>query len=126
MARPKKQEVDYYPHYCEHGRVLFSLENRFGNDGYAVFYKLQELLGKTGGHCYNASSVESWEYLLSKMNTKEEIVLSVIEKLLEMEVLDSDMWADGKIWMQSFVDSISDVYARRKIDCPTKEEFLST
>ena len=35
MARPKKQTVDYFPHFVKGGRTIFILENKFGNDGYA-------------------------------------------------------------------------------------------
>ena len=45
MARPRKQTVDYFPHYCKCGRTIFILENRFGNDGYAFWFKLLEILG---------------------------------------------------------------------------------
>ena len=126
MARPKKQEVDYFPHYCDHGKVLFILENHFKNDGYAVFYKLEELLSKTEGHCYDCSRLENWEYLLSKMGTTEEIVTGIIEKLSAMGVVDAPLWGEKRIWMQSFVDSISDVYARRKGDLPIKPELSHT
>ena len=126
MARPKKQEVDYFPHYCDHGKVLFILENHFKNDGYAIFYKLEELLGKTEGHCYDCSRLENWEYLLSKMVSPEEIVLAVIEKLSSMGIIDKDLWLEKRIWMQSFMDSISDAYDRRKVDLPTKPELMNT
>ena len=88
MSKPRTQEVDYFPHYCDHGKVLFILESNFQNDGYAVFYKIQELLAKTNGHCYDGSSAEGWEYLLSKMNTPEDRVISIIEKLVAMHTLD--------------------------------------
>lgn len=120
MARPKKQEVDYFPHYCDHGRVLFILESHYKNDGYAVFYKLEEVLGKTEGHCYDCAPVENWEYLLSRMGTTEEIVLGVLEKLASMSVIDPALWAKKKIWMESFVQSISHVYARRRSNIPTQ------
>ena len=126
MARPKKQEVDYFPHYCDHGKVLFILENHFKNDGYAVFYKLEELLAKTEGHCYDCSLLENWEFMLSRMGTTEEIVTGVIEKLSAMGVIDAPLWKEKRIWMQSFVDSISDVYARRKVDLPIKPGLSST
>jgi hypothetical protein len=126
MARPKKQEVDYFPHYCSHGKVLFILENYFKNDGYAVFYKIEELLAKTEGHCYDCSLLENWEYLLSKMGAPEETVLAIMEKLASMGVIDVDLWQEKRIWMQSFVDSISDAYARRKVDLPTKPELSHT
>uniref|UniRef100_A0A6H2A2D6 Lin1244/Lin1753-like N-terminal domain-containing protein n=1 Tax=viral metagenome TaxID=1070528 RepID=A0A6H2A2D6_9ZZZZ len=126
MARPKKQEVDYFPHYCDHGKVLFILENHFKNDGYAVFYKLEEILAKTEGHCYNCTNLENWEYLLSKMGATEEIVLGVLQKLSAMGIIDAPLWIEKRIWMQSFVDSISDVYSRRTVDLPTKPELLHT
>lgn len=126
MARPRKQEVDYFPHYCEHGKLLFILENHFKNDGYAVFYKLEEILAKTEGHCYDCSRLENWEYLLSKMLVSEDIVVSIIDKLTAMGVIDADLWKEKRIWMQSFVDSISDAYARRKVQLPDKPELMNT
>ncbi len=126
MARPKKQEVDYFPHYCDHGKVIFILENHFKNDGYAIFYKIEEILAKTEGHCYDCSKLENWEYLLSKMCSAEETVLGVIQKLTAMEVLDPDLWEEKRLWMQSFVDSISDAYSRRATPLPARPELLHT
>ena len=126
MARPRKQEVDYFPHYCDHGKVLFILENHFKNDGYAVFYKLEELLARTEGHCYDCSKLENWEYLLSKMGTTEEIVVAIIKKLSAMGVIDEYLWEEKRIWMQSFIESITDAYARRKVNLPTRPELMST
>jgi hypothetical protein len=126
MTRPRKQEVDYFPHYCDHGKVLFILENHFKNDGYAVFYKIIELLARTEGHCYDCSKAENWEYLLSRMGTSEETVKSVIEKLVSMDVIDAALWGERRIWMQSFVDSISLVYGRRASGLPIKPGLLHT
>jgi hypothetical protein len=120
MSKARRQEVDYFPHHCEHGRVLFILEGNFGNDGYAVFYKIQELLAKTNGHCYNCSPPENWEYLLSKMNVPESRVMEIINKLVSMKIFDPDLWLQKHIWMQSFVDSVVDAYARRKCNVPSK------
>ena len=120
MARPKKQEVDYFPHYCEHGKVLFVIEDRWGNDGYAAFYRLMELLGKTNGHCYDCHEPENWEYLIAVIRVDENIAISILNKLASMGVIDKGLWGERRIWMQSFVDSITDVYARRKVDLPTK------
>jgi len=126
MSKPRTQEVDYFPHYCDHGKVLFILETNFQNDGYAVFYKIQELLAKTNGHCYDGSSVEGWEYLLSKMNISEERVISIIEKLVSMKTIDPELWKCRRIWMQTFVDSVVDAYSRRKVDLPSKPDILPT
>jgi hypothetical protein len=126
MSKPRTQEVDYFPHYCEHGKVLFILESNFQNDGYAVFYKIQELLAKTNGHCYDGSSAEGWEYLLSKMNIPEERVILIIEKLVAMNTLDPGLWKCRRLWMQTFIDSIEDAYSRRKVDLPSKPDISPT
>ena len=120
MSKPRKQEVDYFPHYCDHGKVLFIMENNYQNDGYAVFYKLYELLAKTNGHCYDASTEEGWQYLLSKMLVPEHLVLAIIEKLASMGTIDYDLWKDRKIWIQTFIDSVEDAYARRNVNLPAK------
>ena len=50
MTRPMKKGVDYFPHACVHGQTMFILEQRWGNDGYAFWFKLLEMLGTTEGH----------------------------------------------------------------------------
>lgn len=126
MARPKKQEVDYFPHYCEHGKVLFILENKWGNNGYAFFYKLCELLGKKEGHSYDCNEIGSWEYLLAKTLVSGIIATEILDTLSAMKIIDPGLWGSKVIWMQSFVDSITDVYARRVIQKPHKPGLLHT
>ena len=45
MARPAKTSVDYFPHMAHSGKTIAILEARWGNDGYAFWFKLLELLG---------------------------------------------------------------------------------
>lgn len=45
MARPTKTSVDYFPHMTHSGKTIAILEARWGNDGYAFWFKLLELLG---------------------------------------------------------------------------------
>ena len=46
MARPQRNNVDYFPFYCEEGNKMFYLEETYGNDGFAVFVKLLRELAK--------------------------------------------------------------------------------
>lgn len=55
MARPTKETVDYFPHFVKCGRTIFILESKYGNDGYAFWFKLLEILGDTEGHYYDCS-----------------------------------------------------------------------
>lgn len=126
MARPKKQEVDYFPHYCDHGKVLFILESKWGNNGYAFFYKLLELLGKTEGHAYRCQETGAMEFLTAKTLLNEEDVCEILNKLSELKVITPELWKNKVIWMQSFVDSISHVYGRRVVEKPIQPSIPYT
>ncbi len=119
MTRPRKQNVDYFPHYCKHGKVLFVLESKYGNDGYAFFYKLLEALGDADGHFIDCSKPEHLEYLTAVSGAKTpQSVTDILNTLSIMSIIDQKLWAQRIIWMQSFVDSIADVYAKRKQSAP--------
>lgn len=66
MARPKKQTVDYFPHSCVHKKTMFILEQKYGNDGYAFWFKLLEMLGSTEGHFLSLKNGMEWEFLIAK------------------------------------------------------------
>ena len=63
MARPNKQTVDYFPHYCKHGKSLMILERQYGNDGYAGWFKLLEVLGSEPGHKYDTRFNNNMDFL---------------------------------------------------------------
>lgn len=129
MARPFKQEVSYFPHYCKCGRVITILENRWGNDGYAFFYKLFELLGDKDGHMIDCRKVGNWEYLLAKVRVGDELGEAILQKLADLEVIDATLWGHRIIWSDDFIDSIKDAYKRRFSLLPSKpsvSELLHT
>lgn len=114
--RPDKNTVDYYPHYCEEGgKTLFILENTFGNDGYAFWFKLLSLLGRTPGHFFDAHDRHAWLFLIAKTHVSEDIANGIMGLLVDLEAIDRELWErDRVIWCQNFVDHLSDLYARRK------------
>jgi hypothetical protein len=50
MAREQRRDVDYFPHECNHGRKMHIIESKYGNNGYAAWFKLLEELGKANNH----------------------------------------------------------------------------
>ena len=50
MARPQRRNVDYFPHYISHGMKMQYIQNKFGNDGYATWFKIMEKLGSSNDH----------------------------------------------------------------------------
>jgi len=115
-VRPDKTTVDFYPHFCEEGgKTLFILENTFGNDGYAFWFKMLSLLGRTPGHFFDAHDRHAWLFLIAKTRVSEDIANGIMALLVDLEAIDRELWErDRVIWCQKFVDHLADLYARRK------------
>lgn len=124
MARYQKQIVDYFPHVTKHGKTMFIIENKFGNDGYAFWFKLLELLGSADGHYFDCNKPASWEFLLAKTRVADNIAVQILQTLVHLEAIDADLWDKKVIWCQKFVDGIADAYSRRTNKLPTKNRLL--
>lgn len=124
MARPTKETVDYFPHFVKCGRTIFILESKYGNDGYAFWFKLLEILGDTEGHYYDCSIPNNWAYLLAKTQCNEDTARAIIGTLLTLGKIDSGLWSNRQIiWCQHFVDNVSSVYKMRHAEIPTAPSF---
>lgn len=126
MARQKKQTVEYFPHFVSSGKTLFILENSFGNDGYAFWFKLLEVLGDSDGHYYDCSNISSWKFLLAKTKVNEDIALKIINTLVELNAIDEELWKNKIIWCDNFVENLQPVYTNRKCVTPTKPNNYSS
>ena len=120
MARPKKQTVEYFPHYVNSGKTMFILENNFGNDGYAFWFKVLELLGVTDGHVYDCRNTADWEFLLAKTHVSEDLANNILKKLADLDAIDSGLWEKRLIWSDNFVKNLIPVYNNRKSKLPSK------
>lgn len=122
MGRPKKQTVDYFPHFVSGSkRTISILEARWGNDGYAFWFKLLELLCITDGHAFNMTTVANQEYLYSYTKTEPDTAEKIIEMLVDLDNIDTTLWNEHKIiWCQSLVDNLKPVYDKRTSQMPKK------
>lgn len=122
MGRPRKQTVDYFPHFVStDSRTKFILEQSWGNDGYAFWFKLLELLGRSEGHHYDCSSMANEKYLVALMKIDEGTINEILATLADLGNIDKELWEKRKvIWCQSLVDNLQDVYAKRTVSAPTK------
>ena len=123
MARPNKNTVDYFPHDCHQKKELEIFINKHGNEGYAFYYRLFELLGVTPDHQYDCSKSIDYQYLLTKTGVKEYIFEQLMISLVDLDIVDKELWKRKVIWVQSFVDSIADVYNTRTTELPTKDDL---
>lgn len=124
MGRPKKQTVDYFPHFVStDSRTRFILEDSWGNDGYAFWFKLLELLCRSEGHYYDCSEPANEKYLVALMKIEQESIDKIIETLIILGNIDKELWEKNRIiWCQGLVDNLQDVYSKRTVAVPTKPD----
>lgn len=122
MARLQKDTVNYFPHdaNASTGDTLTVLQSRFGNDGYAFWFKLLEKLVSTDGHCLDVSNPTKWHLLLAKTGVNELTGVEIMKLLVEMQAIDKDLWESKLIWCQKLVDNIAIVYKNRRREIPQK------
>lgn len=122
MGRPRKQTVDYFPHFVStDSRTKFILEQSWGNDGYAFWFKLLELLGRSEGHYYDCTAMANKKYLVALMKIDDSTIDEILEVLADLGNIDKELWEERKvIWCQSLVDNLQDVYSKRTVSAPLK------
>lgn len=115
MAREQRKDVDYFPHECIHGRKMNIIESKYGNDGYATWFKLLEQLGKANNHYIDISDEMNLMFLTSTFRIDEEKTLQILNDLARLEAIDRFLYENHKIiWSEKFCNSIEDAYRKRK------------
>lgn len=120
MGRITKNTVDYFPHFVDNGKTKFILQNRFGNDGYAFWFKLLEMLCKADGHYIDCRNASQWEFLLAEMRLSPDITEKLLYLLVEIEQIDKTLWDSRVIWCQNLVNNLATIYQNRKRPLPQK------
>ncbi len=127
MARPHKQTVDYFPHDTDasEGKTLTIIQSKYGNDGYAFWFKLLQLLGKASGHYYDFNNPADWEFLLAKTHQNgTEKTKDILDTLVVLGAIDAELYAHGIIWCEKFVERVADAYNRTVEGAPQRPDFL--
>jgi hypothetical protein len=126
MGRKVRLTVDYFPHQCAHKMTMFIIEDKFQNDGFALWFKLLESLGSAQGHYIDYNKPANMQFLASKAHVSEERAVTILDTLASLEAIDNSLWANKVAWCQNFVDGLEDVYKHRRCPPPTKPEFIGT
>jgi uncharacterized phage protein (TIGR02220 family) len=123
MARPAKDTVEFFPHYTTAGKTIFTLQSMYGNDGYAVWFKILEILGSSRGHYYQYESKSNWLYLVSKTGVTSALLTEILETLADLKAIDQELYEEKTIWSENFVKGLRPVYDKRSTDMPTRPSF---
>lgn len=123
MPRPIRNKVDYFPHdaNASDSDTLTILQGRFGNDGYAFWFRLLEKLSTAENHIIDCRNPIKWQLLLAKSQLSEEAGSNIMDCLVELEAIDAELWLNSKvIWCQNLVNNLSSVYQNRRRELPLK------
>lgn len=125
MARPERNNVDYFPFYCKEGKAMFVIEQKYGNDGFATWVKILRALATTNFHYLDLSNPFDIEFLATKCNIDSFKLIEIINILVSAGEFDADLWVSKKvIWSDKFIESIQDAYKRRGNNCPNKDTLI--
>ena len=123
-GRKDKHTVEYFPHYCSGKKTVFILERKYGNDGYAVWFKTLEVLGASERHYFDCRETDQWEYFSAKMNVDESRCREIMDTLAKLDTISNKLWDNGIIFSENFVKNIAYVYEKRKSDPIISEVIL--
>lgn len=122
MPRPRKNTIEYFPHFVSWGKTLTILDERYGNDGYGAWFKLLEILGSAPGHSLDLSDEVEWEYLVSCMRVSSETAHHILDLLARLGAIDKDLWAERIVWSENFVHNLESVYNKRREELPKRPQ----
>jgi len=125
MARPRKATVDYFPHDVSHGKTMFILESKWGNDGYAAWFKILERLGESDNHVLDVNDPAEFSYLAAYCRVTTETLTDILNECSALNAIDRDFWRKKLIYSQNFVNRVRDAYRKRTNKLPSDEKLRS-
>ncbi len=120
MARPARNNIDYFPHPVNDGKKMFFIESKYGNNGYSTWYKILEQLGKNNYHYIDLRDEAQIMYLSAQCKISEDLLKNIINDLVKLNEFHKELWEKYNIlFNQKFIDSITDAYNKRNNNCIT-------
>ena len=125
MPREASQKAEYFPHFVGGGKTIRALDRKYGNEGYAFWFKLLETLCDTDGHCLDLSNDIEMIDFAGYVHMDEAQVIEVVELLIKLGQIDGELWKSSQlIWVQGLVDNLAPLYAKRVVK-PKKPQKAS-
>lgn len=107
MARPYKNSACWFPHDAGSSRnsnTIEALENLYGNDGYAFWFKLLEILSSTDGLYIDCKDPAQWMRLLSRVRMEEEKANRCFDVLVTYGTISREYWENDRVvWCPELV-----------------------
>jgi hypothetical protein len=125
MPRPKKTSIDWFPHPVTHGRKMGMIERKYGNDGYAVWFKILEEIGSAQPHAINLSDDIQIELYASRCLVDPAIFMQIIGDLISWGEFNQTVWETRRVlYSAKFIESVSEIFRKRKTPPPSLADIL--
>ncbi len=122
-GRKQTNTAAYFLHFAQHKKTMFVLEQKFKNDGYAVWFKLLELLAGSENHYLDCNAADEWQFIVSKMNIEETVLLEIFDLLVKLSAIDAELWSQKIVWCQNLVNNLKPLYDKRGREIPDRPLF---
>lgn len=124
MARPIRNDIDYFPFYIKEGRTLYVLESKYGCTGTGFFTNVMRFLGRTPEHYFCIDDAGDRLWFFSKTYCDEEAGLDMLNLMAQTGKIDPELWTKYRVIVSNdFLRSIKDAYRKRKNECITLDEI---
>lgn len=128
MARKEKLTLDYFPHYAVQGDIPKIIQERYGNDGYAVLYKNYEQFCLRDRQYIDLNEYVTLAAISAYCKVSEERYIEIVNTLVNLGTYDKDLWEQQKILIsEKFIENTKDAYKKRtseSVDFNNFKDFL--
>ncbi len=126
MGRKIKTTVTSFPHkIVEDKRILDHLTIQYGNDGYALLFRLREKMSLNGLHYIVFKDALDLPIMAREFHLEQDELKSMLDFLCEKKYIDKKLWEVKRVvWIQSYIDVIQSQYKRRGAKCITYEQIV--
>lgn len=114
MARKEKLTLDYFPHYAVQGDIPKIIQERYGNDGYAVLYKTYEQFCLRDRQYIDLNEYVTLAAISAYCKVSEDRYIEIINTLVNLGTYDKELWEENKIIIsEKFIENTKDAYRKR-------------
>ena len=110
----------YFPHICKTDKVSVTikiLEEKYGNDGYAFWFKLLEILAKQENNFLDLSNPQNAGMLISYMNMDKEKVKKILSTIYhDCYQFDNSLFEKGILFVPRLKGSVKKIRGPSKVD----------
>ena len=117
MARPKKEGMDYFPHDTDavNDKKIEALRMLYGNDGYAFYFIILEMIYKEPTFELDVSDAETIQILARKIAISEEKFNLILQTAIKRECFDSESYFDHGILTSNGIKKRANIVIEKRV-----------